>query len=474
MSSSLALLLCSTGIAGLFFLNRDRSAHTSSALWLPVIWLWIVGSRSASEWLGISPPAGADAQLDGSPFDRLVFQVLLAAGVVVLIRRWTRTRASLRATWPILLFFFYCLISVLWSDFPDITFKRWIKALGDLVMVLVVVTDGDPVAALRRLISRVGFILLPTSLVLIKYFGNLGRGYDPDGNPMNTGVTTNKNTLGLITFVVSLGALWQILTLLRNGDEPNRRRHLLAQGVLLAFGLVLLVLADSATAKACFALGAMLMLATNLPVVKNRPAAVHVLFLTIVLGGGVLMLFGGQAGLVHAMGRQSNFTGRTEIWRAVLPAVPNTVIGAGFESFWISSAVKKVWQNLSTWFNARGLNEAHNGYIEIYLNLGLLGVTLLALMLLTGYRRTIAYFRRDPGVGSLMLAYVVTAAVYSLTEAGYRMLSPMWIFLLLAIVTTSGVHSCENTDAEKPLDRPSHRVPKLKPNAAVRPVGRRV
>ena len=63
-------------------------------------------------------------------------------------------------------------------------------------------------------ISRVGFLLLPASVLFIKYYGDLGRAYNPDGEQTNTGVTTNKNTLGLIVFLVSLGALWNVRALL--------------------------------------------------------------------------------------------------------------------------------------------------------------------------------------------------------------------------------------------------------------------
>ena len=38
-----------------------------------------------------------------------------------------------------------------------------------------------------------------------------------------------------------------------------------------------------------------------------------------------------------------------------------------------------------------------------------------------------------------MLAYVTTATFYSITEAGFRVLTPSWIFLLLAVVGSSGV-----------------------------------
>jgi len=56
-----------------------------------------------------------------------------------------------------------------------------------------------------------------------------------------------------------------------------------------------------------------------------------------------------------------------------------------------------------------------------------------------GYWRAVAAFRRDPAIGALMLAYVVTATIYSVTEAGFRMLHPMWVFLLLSIVGANGI-----------------------------------
>jgi O-antigen ligase len=329
---------------------------------------------------------------------------------------------------------------VLWSPYPGVAFKRWIKDIGDLVMVLVVATEAQPIAALRRLFSRVGFILLPASVLLIRY-SDVGRGYDRNGFPTNTGVTTNKNTLGLMVFILSLGALWSFCTIFRARRTPNRNRQLLAQGTVLTFGVALLAMAHSATSVACFALGGTLILATALPSVGRRPRAVHALMLSILLVGGLTMLFGGEGTVAHALGRKTDFTGRTEIWKAVIPTVPNEIIGAGFESFWISPSVEKVWQNLPSWFSVKGLNTAHNGYIEIYLNLGWVGVCLIVVILIGAYWRTVSAFRSDPKIGGLALAYTASVAIYSITEAGFRMLTPTWIFLLLAIVSAGGTVS---------------------------------
>ncbi|MGA8022842.1 MAG: O-antigen ligase family protein [Candidatus Acidiferrales bacterium] len=393
-----------------------------------------------SAWFGVSP-TGANMQLDGSPVDAAVFGVLLATAIGVLLRRSSRTRTLLAASWPILIYFLYCLISVAWSYHPDVSFKRWIKAIGDLAMVLVIATEPRLRDALCRLFSRVGFLLFPASLLLIKYYGDLGRGYTPDGEPENTGVTTNKNSLGLILFLVSLGALWNVRALLIDKEAPNRARRLAAQLTLLTFGIVLLQMAHCATAAACFILGGGLMLLTSRRGIRNRPGRVYALCLVIVLAGGLAMLFGGGSVVSNALGRGDGLSGRTDIWTAVIGAAGNPMIGTGFESFWISPNAEKARHSLLIlgWWEPEALNEAHNGYLEVYLNLGCIGLLLIALILICGYWRAGETFRRDPEFGGLMLAYIATATFYSLTEAGFRMLTQSWIFLLLALVSASGV-----------------------------------
>jgi exopolysaccharide production protein ExoQ len=452
MSPSIACFFYAVGILGLFFLDRDKSLRTSKAIWLPVTWLWIVGSRPVSVWLGIAPTTGNSVEVE-NPVDGYVYLVLLIVGLIVLAYRGGKTIAVLKRNWPILAYWSFCLASIGWSDFPDVALKRWIKSIGDLAMVLVIVTDADPKGALKRVLSRVGFILLPVSVLLIKYFPDLGRGFSPwDGRPWNTGVTTNKNSLGVIVFTLALGALWSVLAILRAKRQPNRARHLLAQATMLCFGLALLKLANSATSLACFLLGAVLMIGTTLPAINRRPRAVHAVVLAMVLFGALVAFFGGGASVVHELGRKTDLTGRTEIWNALIPMAPNAAIGAGFESFWLGPRLTKVRDA----FRGNPLNEAHNGYLEVYLNLGWVGVALIAWILISGYVRAASTFRRDPPFGSLLLAFVATSALYSVAEAGFRLLSPVWIFLLFAVVAASRTASISKNVPLRRLDsRPS-------------------
>lgn len=441
MNPNVAFLIFSIGIAGLFFLNRDNSVRTSIALWLPVIWLWIVGSRPVSAWfgVGVNTTNALDATLNGSPIDAAVFAVLLCIGLLVLMYRRKTTSAYLALSGPVIFYFLYCLISVTWSPFHEPAFKRWTKALGDLVMVLVILTDGQPIAALRRVYSRVGFILFPLSVFMIRY-SDTGRGFDVDGTPSNLGLTTNKNELGLIVFVISLGLLWNVRSLFAHKDELHRGRRLVAQITALGFGIALLQMAHSATAVTCFILGAGLMFATSLKFFKNRPGRVLALSLGVVLVGGLGLLLGGGSAISESLGRGGGLSGRTDIWAVSIAAAQNPIIGTGFESFWNANAAKVNYGlQLRGFRDLHNLNSAHNGYLELYLDLGLVGVGLIVLILFSGYRSASKAFQHDPEVGTLLLACIATGTFYSITEAGFRILTPSWIFLLVGVIGSAGV-----------------------------------
>src|SRR6266849_9493280 len=108
MSPHLATVVYSLGILGLFLLNRDKKTRTSMALWIPVLWLLLAGSRNVGEWIQLGQPVGDDtAYLEGNPVDRNVLSVLLALGLVALFLRRQRVGRLLRANAPILLFFAY-------------------------------------------------------------------------------------------------------------------------------------------------------------------------------------------------------------------------------------------------------------------------------------------------------------------------------------------------------------------------------
>jgi exopolysaccharide production protein ExoQ len=429
--ASLAIVVYGLGIVGLFLLHRDTTSRTSAALWIPVAWLSIGASRSVGQWLGAAPAMRTPEQyLDGSPLDALIFVALEAAALLVLVARHPRSGAFLRANGPLLVFFLYCAASVVWSDYPLVAFKRWTKAAGNVVMVLVVLTDPDPRAAVRALLARTGFVLIPLSVLLIKYYPELGRGFDLwSGRAYNVGVGIDKNALGIICLIFGLGSLWRLFTALQSGEPRRVTRPLIAHGVVVAMAVWLLFRADSATSLGCFIIGGALLALIGWRGHALPAPIVHLLAVGIVFVSLFALFINTEAGLIQAMGRDSTLTTRTQLWEDLLRVPVDPLFGTGFESFWLGERATSLWAK--RWWHP---NQAHNGYLETYLNLGWLGLGFLGCVLVWGYRNIVDALQSDPELGSLRLAFFVIAVLFNLTEAAFKVIHPIWIVFILAVM----------------------------------------
>lgn len=444
MSPAIATIAYAVGILGLFALDFDAEAQPSTTLWLPVMWLFIEASRPVSAWLQMSVASSANTYLEGSPLDRNVFLGLSLLGLIVLAARRSEVKELLRSNRVVLAFFLYGGISILWSDYSDVALRRWIKALGELVMILIVLTDPHPMAAIKRLFSRAGFLLLALSALFIKYYGDLGRNYRPGdfGGSWNTtyiGVATDKNSLGLISMIFGLAVVWQLLHLWQSKEAPHRWRRIVAQGALLAIAAWIFSLAHSMTALSCFLGGAAFLIGASLWSSFRRP----VVLLTCVVAVLCLALFALflAPDLLSFIGRDPTFTGRTEIWNQVLDLGSNRIVGTGFESFWLGTRLQQMW-GLYWWHP----NEAHNGYIEVFLNLGWLGLAFFGILTLNGLRKIVTALGRRTEASGLALAYFMATLIYNLTESGIRELNPMWFVFLLSIMAVARPSLAVETD----------------------------
>jgi exopolysaccharide production protein ExoQ len=431
MSSWIAAVVCAFGILGLFLLDRDRKARTSWALWLPTAWLLICGSRPVSSWLQMAPIGSPEQYLEGSPIDRTVYSLLIAAGIIVLLGRHAAVARIVRKNWPIVLFVLYCAISVMWSDYPGVALKRWIKSLGDYTMILILLTDRDRMQAVKQVFARVGVVVLPLSIIFIKYYPDLGRAYAAhwDATQFFVGVALDKNMLGMICMVFGFVAFWRVIQALR-GPRRDRARLFIVHGTLLVLAIRLLLVSNSMTSLSCFGLTCVLVGATSFLKVMRKRLVLNLAVATTVLITASVLLFNLGGGALQAMGRDPTLTGRTYIWEALLRTPINPVFGTGFESFWLGERLDRLW----TIPIVTGINEAHNGYLEVYLNLGWLGVALFAALIATGYRNVLRALDREPEAGRLRLGFFVIAVIYNLTEAAIRSTDLVWIaFLLVAI-----------------------------------------
>ena len=431
MSPIVASFLYVGLVVWLFRRDLKERPNVTNALWLPFFWVFISGSRFISGWLAIfGINLGAVNVEEGSPIDAVFFAVIIGWGIHVLIQRRVTLNAFVRQNRWVAIYLFYCLVAITWSDFPFVAFKRWIKLFGQPVMVLVVLTEPDPLEALTRLLKRCAYVLLPISILFIKYYPALGRGFEPwSGLPAYTGVTTNKNSLGCDCFILGLFLTWHFMQVWKLEKGKGRRNELLLCVGLLWMTGWLLNQAHSSTSTGALTLGIILLLFTGLKFLDRRNMGAYLMtILAIVVTAETL--FGIHDLIIKALGRNSTLTGRTEIWQALLHWPLNPVLGTGFESFWLGERVEK----LDEVFSGLPLNEAHNGYLETYINLGLLGVFFLAVMILATYLKGLRSLVGDFEFGRFRIAYLVAFLLYNWTEAAFRThATPFFVFFLIAI-----------------------------------------
>jgi len=423
-----------------YLIRRDCKGEprTSPAVWIPTFWLLINGSRQVSQWLGTGTQISGQRVQEGSAVDQAVYGLLIVAGMLVLANRRVRIGQLAKNNWWIILFFLYEGISFVWSDFPLISFKRWIKASGDFVMVFVLLSDPYPVRAITATIKRAGYILIPLSVLLIKYYQDWGRIIDDWGHSYYTGVTLDKNMFGYLLFAYGLFFASALVHAFRQdaSSHPTRRTDLVCYGLLLAMVAWLTPLANSKTSLLAFVCGIAVILALQFPQIKRNLWSF--LIATVLIAAISNVFFSIQGAVLEASGRDATLTGRTEIWKTVLNEPNNPLLGTGYASFWLGERLQRIW----ALYPRTPLLQAHNGYIEVYLNLGVVGVALLGAVLWTGLRNAGRRLRAahdttgnadDSLFRTFAIAYILAYLVYNMTEATFQGLNFLFIiFLLLA------------------------------------------
>ena len=91
------------------------------------------------------------------------------------------------------------------------------------------------------------------------------------------------------------------------------------------------------------------------------------------------------------------------------------------------------------------INEAHNGYLEVYLNLGYAGIFLLLLFVATVYRNICKKLKPFSSIGSLTLAIWTAFVFHNSTEADFRS-GLMWLVFVVAALAVCGVEHGKVTE----------------------------
>jgi exopolysaccharide production protein ExoQ len=410
-------------VLGLFHLDRKSYAHNSRALWIPVLWMLISGSRSVTEWTGMVQGGAVERLTEARPLDVACYGFMILAGLAVINYKPRKVARILGANPFLLLFLLYCAISTLWSDIPFIAAKRFIKMLGDVVMILLLLVEDNPIDGIKQFFARTAYILMPVSVMIYLFFPNLGQ----------YGVALNKNGQGQICMVCGIGALGAFMDAFRQDKSRQRTISLRIHGAMFITAAGIIAKIDSMTSLSCLLMAGFVLVLSSTKSINCRAKNIHALVGGVVFIAIVATVLDESGGLFQMMGRNRNLTGRTEIWTVLLSLHTNPLVGTGYESFWSPGRLMQVW-SLMTY----QIQEAHNGYLEVYLNLGLIGLIFLGTVVVAGYRNIFDVVRHETYTGTLFLAILVASLTYSISEAGFRLLTPIWIVFLLAVIRTPG------------------------------------
>lgn len=398
-------------------------------------------SRYLSLWLNLRPTTGTvDYYLEGNPVDRVVFSILIGVGLIVLFRRRLNWGELITKNAWIWLFFLFGAISFFWSDYPFVSFKRWIKTLGNVIMVLVILTEKRPYEAIGVIYRRLAFICLPLSVLFIKYFPELGRAYNYSGNPMFTGVAGQKNGLGAICLFSGIYFSWHIL-LSRWKKFDLKRLHYSIYFIILPMIVWLFYMAKSATSLACMVVAICLFIVSRQSAIARSPRRILAFGIVCIALFGVLGLFFDATGTaINLLGRDETLTTRTQKWEVLLAMVRDPVLGFGWEGFWLGERQQILHDKIGL------MGNAHNGYLEMYLNLGLIGLFILVGWILSGLIKVARYLVIDYQAAVLRLCFIVVFALYNWTEAAFYGISNMGILLLLGSLDIPQKHKLAQTD----------------------------
>ncbi|HEV7310798.1 O-antigen ligase [Ensifer sp.] len=300
-----------------------------------------------------------------------------------------------RNVWIVGFAVFACL-SVFWSAAPGMTARTGIQYLSHVVCALIAVRVISVKTLARGAVAGIGMVLFYSLFFGVYHLDPL------DGTYSFVGAFASKNQLG---FYASLGIYFAFVAPVALGE---RGLWLAASGVVVLLAGYCLVASQSATSVLTTALIIGLWLGMR-GVGLLRPRHRKGLFLAAAVCGGMLgiaAVYGGGIDLVLGLfGKDSTLTGRTYLWQqGIEAAMASPVFGVGYQAYWVQgfSEPERLWEEF--YIATRSGFHFHNTFIEAMVETGLIGLTLLTVVLLvTALGHTRRLLNEDHDIQSSVL-----------------------------------------------------------------------
>lgn len=376
----------------------------------------------------VNPAGSVASSVSGDENGMLMWAVIDSLIILVCFLHGRQlVRVACRQPW-ILAFVGWAVLSVLWSDFPLLSVRRvadlsCTMALGFFLGMKV------EMKVLLRLVAWAMAFTIPLSFIAAIFFPSIGIMDRLDAVGWR-GVFGHKNGLGSsmgIAIIAFVCLFW---------DQQRNRLMWLA---FLFPAVVLLAFSRSMTATIVTVVTICIGLLRTLRLPPAKRVALYAVALILALGA-TLYLQDRMDKVFAAMGRDSSLTGRLPLWKYSTEAVlQRPFLGAGWDGFWPGKAGDRI----RVWVRWEAPH-AHNSFIEMALNIGVIGLIIFLICVFKNFRLALqyskdpskpvrlwpllfytfsflAYFTEAPAVDRHSLAFVLFCALpVSITEA-FRM-----------------------------------------------------
>ena len=349
-----------------------------------------------------------------NPLYTYLYALTHLVSLVCLLPAWRKTLELLKNNAWILLLVALAFSSTLWSLEPDISLRRSIAMLGSLSLILCLAIYIPPSSYLRMLMwmSLIFVFSTPLMVVLMPAYGK-GTGTYADAW---RGITAHKNGLGWMMVIAIFTMIYA------------RRLSLVSRNLLwvtLPIALVCLLMSKSATSYLALIVGLGVM--GTLGLMKRVPGQRVFLGVLMICGIGVGALLADTViqSVLVAVQKDPTLTGRTVIWERLFQAIHDRpVLGYGYRAFWESTYAVNT-MTISGFF----AGHSHNGYVDMLLDLGGLGLAIYLVAAVTAITRLFAANMRGNEYAAFQLILMLVVMFIGLS--GPVVFRPNTIYFIL-------------------------------------------
>jgi exopolysaccharide production protein ExoQ len=334
--------------------------------------------------------------------DLVIQSMVQVCGGLLIISRLRQTAKALKKSWPVVVLVSFAVMSAAWSSRPDLTVRRSAVLLVSMLLA-VYIGERFPIGEQVKLISQTFCIMIVGIAILRVVAPSYVVDYVSHPGAWK-GLSGYKNAFGQYMATAAL-----LLVVTRFQRIPWIRF------LFIGAAIAMLLFAQSAGSVLCFVLTVALVPLWRSNRVQEKQR------LPVFTAIGICLFTAVYAFTAHAdrifalVGRNSNMTGRSELWSYVWTAIlKHPFLGYGYDTFWAGLGEALEVRMGVGWMAQR----SDNGYLDFGLSLGAVGFVLLLCVFVWSFRNAIAYLSYEPQSFALWpITYMLFFVLHNLSES---------------------------------------------------------